>query len=407
MLVYLLACTAEPILLKPLTNTDASDPERLIPENPVKLPSGTADFYVAEDGSGDFTSIQDAIDKALPGDWILVSPGNYEESINFNGKALWITSTDGPEATTIRSDRNDTVVAATHGETSETTLSGFTLTGGRSATVYVNFASLHLENIIVTDSSPSYLFYGSAADLELDGVVVEGNSESGAVINMSRGSLQLFNSSLECGRSSYAVYTGHGYAQVDNSSLACGRGYAFYSEHTVGTVIRSTLEGNLHSNNEDDHPEDVIILRNSTLTGRYEAVYGGATIINSIVEGGVSFSAYTGEGDDGEDVPGVAVIENSVFLNAQCSLNIAGEMTVRNNAFWNTTPSCTDTVFVGVDGNIDENPRFINEASGDYHLQNGSPLINAGVDEAGYEDIDGSRNDIGVFGGIFSMDGGW
>jgi hypothetical protein len=45
--------------------------------------------------------------------------------------------------------------------------------------------------------------------------------------------------------------------------------------------------------------------------------------------------------------------------------------------------------------------------NGDLHLQGGSPLVDAGVPEAAYDDVDGTRNDIGVYGGRFTQDGGW
>ena len=48
-------------------------------------------------------------------------------------------------------------------------------------------------------------------------------------------------------------------------------------------------------------------------------------------------------------------------------------------------------------GNIDSDPLFIN--SFDYHLQAESPCIDAGNPDAQYNYTDGSRNDIGAYGG--------
>ena len=47
--------------------------------------------------------------------------------------------------------------------------------------------------------------------------------------------------------------------------------------------------------------------------------------------------------------------------------------------------------------NIDADPSF--ESSNDYHLQNGSPCINTGNTDIQYDDSDGTRNDMGVYGG--------
>ncbi len=50
-------------------------------------------------------------------------------------------------------------------------------------------------------------------------------------------------------------------------------------------------------------------------------------------------------------------------------------------------------------GDITQDPQFVNPSSYDYHLQPGSPCINTGDPNANYNDIDGSRNDMGAYGG--------
>ena len=52
---------------------------------------------------------------------------------------------------------------------------------------------------------------------------------------------------------------------------------------------------------------------------------------------------------------------------------------------------------LGVDGNLSAAPLFVDEAGGDFNLQAGSTLIDAG--DPGLSDLDGTRSDIGVFGG--------
>jgi PKD repeat protein len=72
------------------------------------------------------------------------------------------------------------------------------------------------------------------------------------------------------------------------------------------------------------------------------------------------------------------------------------------------TYSCVTGGFTG-EGNIDEDPLFViatagdgigyNGLAADWNLQTSSPCINAGNPDAMYNDIDGSRNDMGAFGG--------
>ncbi len=60
--------------------------------------------------------------------------------------------------------------------------------------------------------------------------------------------------------------------------------------------------------------------------------------------------------------------------------------------------SNTDTDFEGT-GNINEDPQFIDPNNGDYTLAAGSPCINTGSPRFLLYDEDGTRNDMGVFGG--------
>ena len=84
---------------------------------------------------GDFPTIQAAIDAAEDGDVIVVEPGTYRETIDFRGRAITVRSTapDDPgvvAATIIDGANNGSVVTFRSGETGQSVLSGFTITGG-------------------------------------------------------------------------------------------------------------------------------------------------------------------------------------------------------------------------------------------------------------------------------------
>ena len=86
----------------------------------------SATIYVPDD----YVTIQGAVYAAVPYmDEIEVAPGTYNEVINFNGKAIRLFSTGGPELTTIEA-YGAAVVWCITGEGSDTVLEGFTITGG-------------------------------------------------------------------------------------------------------------------------------------------------------------------------------------------------------------------------------------------------------------------------------------
>ncbi|MBN2209598.1 MAG: right-handed parallel beta-helix repeat-containing protein [Candidatus Coatesbacteria bacterium] len=96
-----------------------------------------ADTHVAQDGTGDFTTIHAAIDAAVDGDTVVVHPGTYCENIEFKGKNIVLRST-APEdkqivaATIIDGGQKDTVVTFAGTEDESCLLSGFTITNGRA-----------------------------------------------------------------------------------------------------------------------------------------------------------------------------------------------------------------------------------------------------------------------------------
>ncbi|MGA1871120.1 MAG: right-handed parallel beta-helix repeat-containing protein, partial [bacterium] len=80
-----------------------------------------------------YTSIQDAIDSALPGATILVHEGSYVENIDFKGKPVILKSVSGYIKTFIKARENAPVVSFRSGESEDSIIEGFTIMEGSSS----------------------------------------------------------------------------------------------------------------------------------------------------------------------------------------------------------------------------------------------------------------------------------
>jgi hypothetical protein len=376
------------------------------PDESVQTAGGdeVPNWLVDCEGGGDFETLSDAIDAADDGDLIAVAPCTYRETLDLQGKSVEVVSTDGPDSTIIQPSGNGAAILANNGEGTGTRVEGFTLTGGGGgsyAAVDVQFASLHLVDSIVENSRGYVTILADSADVELTDVTLSGNNPSyGYDIYMSKGALLATGLDLTCDGASVGAFLGHGATIIDWSVIDCPRGSSTDWEHTVGRIQRSVLSGGMIVLTEDDHYDDTVYLQSSVLDGALTATYGTMKVRNAVVMGGISLTTTYLD----------TTIEGSILTDARCAITSdSAKFTVRNNIFWdNNSNACSKTTDpIGNDDNIEADPEFSDAANGDYTLQAGSPAIDAGPDDDNYDDPDGSRNDIGAYGGPLSMGGGW
>jgi hypothetical protein len=107
----------------------------------ASCPTGLArTIRVANDGSGDYPTIQAAIDASVDGDTVLVAPGTYagdgNRDIDFGGKATTVRSEAGPGTCIVDAqgawNEWHRGFYFHNGEQADSVLDGFTITGGYS-----------------------------------------------------------------------------------------------------------------------------------------------------------------------------------------------------------------------------------------------------------------------------------
>jgi Right handed beta helix region len=103
-------------------------------------PSWSATFSVHPDGTGDYPTIQDAIIAAADGDSIVLASGRFtgpgNRGIDTQGKAVVITSRDGPDGTVIDAELESWVFHIHQGETNTTVISNIKILNGYATTTF-------------------------------------------------------------------------------------------------------------------------------------------------------------------------------------------------------------------------------------------------------------------------------
>lgn len=144
------------------------------------------------------------------------------------------------------------------------------------------------------------------------------------------------------------------------------------------------------------------------LDGSTTATLTNCIIARNTTNGGPGGGMYVNSG--AADLVNCTVAHNTSGANSGGAICVnSGTATLLNAIVWGNTlqpfagPSVTATysdihqasgVYPG-DGNMNSLPRFVDVAAGDYHLQSGSPCVDAGYPDSPL-DPDGSRADMGA-----------
>ena len=330
-----------------------------------------------------YSTIQQAIQESNDGDVVVVEPGTYFETINFLGKNITVTGTDPEDpdivaATVINGDREGSVVTFENGETSEAILTGLTITGGYGTAVA---------------EVGNYIFWGA-------GIFCYGTSPTikGNIITDNLGPIEMIGNNEAQWKLCYGGGIGclQSSATITNNIIKNNSGY-------VGGIIVYVGDDKISNN---------LIYDNSAVVGGGVVLLGGQLINNTIVGNDTNASAQAGSGPGGNvyivfdnEFPPCLVL-NNIICNALSGGGISGEGNIDGslisfNDVWNNTPGNYMEVpeQTGINGNISEDPLFVDAQAKDFHLQLDSPCIDAGdpdyIPYPWQRDIDGDNAVMG------------
>lgn len=341
-----------------------------------------------------YSTIQSAIDAAASGDTVEVSPGQYQENIDFLGKDIVLTSLDPRDpnivANTViyrepqRSRRgiayatvgNGSIVTFTQGETAEAVLSGFTIKYGYGTHLGNN--EYHGAGILCIESSPTITHNVIVENLAQEGEDQQGslNGFGGGISCIGSHAFVAYNTiSHNTGFIGAGVFAVEGqpviYSNVVTHNAAYGGGGLYIID---GLFINNTLVNNVASfvaGHIVVEPRNVYIASNIL----YGAEKGALLVIENQLDG--DWFAY-----------------NTLYANKPADYMSFGDFSPFEG-------------FTGQLGNISEDPLFVDAAQGDYRLQEASLCIDAGdptfepnmlwVDMDGNPRVSGAFVDAGAF----------
>jgi len=337
----------------------------------------------------DQPTIQAGINASINGDIVLVQPGTYVENINYNGKlitvgSLYLTTQDTTYISTTIIDGNSSgsVVTFENSEDFTAVLSGFTITNGLGGGTYPDFygggihcynSSPNLKNLTISDNSATDgggIYFSNNSSPSLENVTITGNtvSSSGGGIYFHSSNPSLENVTI---LGNYADSHGGGiFCNDSNPSLEIVT-IAGNSADNYGGGIYCYYQSNLS-------------LQNVTITGNAASSHGGGiycynnaslSLINSILWNDSPQEIFFSDNND----PSSITISYSDIQGGEAGIVTNNNSTV----YW-------------LEGNIDEDPLFVDPANGDYYLQITSPCIDAG-DSASPLDPDGTIADMGAY----------
>ncbi len=345
----------------------------------------------------DYPTIQLGIYATERGDTVLVHPGTYYENVVSNGNniviaSLYLTTGDTSyiSATIIDGGSAGSVFSSSYDILGPPVFAGFTVQNGAAYSgggIYCNTSSIEIHSNIIRNNTCEYNGGGIFCDDYLlghihDNVIIDNHAgyRGGGVYFIDADPIFSDN------------------RIIDNTSSGDGGGvycWEFYGD----------ISGNMISGNQTSGNGGGILLRNSSgfLISRCVVAdnscqeNGGGIAVLASISTLANLTVIRNQGGTGGglfcDQETDALVVNSIFRDDSASVQ-GNELMFEGGGF-GVNYSDIEGGFSG-NGNIDEDPLFVDPENNDFHLQEGSPCINAG-DPNWPRDPDNTIVDMGAY----------
>ena len=231
----------------------------------------------------DIDSIQGGINLASDGDTVLVQPGTYVETINFNGKnivvgslALTTGDTSYISQTVIDGDSSGSVVTFENGEDSTAVLSGFTVTNGYGSGggIYIINSNPTIFYLLIIDNGVNY--GQTFDDVEGGGIYLENSTariSHTKILSNFAVSIGGFGTPTGAGGGIYCLNSNPTFTEIeiaDNTGIGSGGG--IFLSNSYPTILNSLISNNVACegggiccDNSNPFLENVIIFENTSV----------------------------------------------------------------------------------------------------------------------------------------------
>ena len=368
-------------------------------------------------------TIQDGINRAANGDTVLVAPGTYTENINFNGKNIvvasyfhttqdenYITQTVIDGGSPLNSDYGS-VVTFENNEDNTAILCGFSITNGSGnymqpyesipdywvyagGGIYCTYANPQFKNLKIYQNSVTN--WGGGIFLRetnscFENITISNNSshDGGGIMNWINANTIFKNIEINNNFASY----GGGIEIVESSpvltnlnvyenhaTLVCGGCYigdanpiienSIISRNSSDILAGGILFWNFGGENNCPTLKNVLITDNNSEYGA--GIYYEGIVNTKLINVTIANNAATVEGG-GINCYSTLLINSIIWGNTPDEIDYLGPQDAVIIMYSNISEDWAG------EGNINENPLFVDENNYDYHLTENSPCINKGT----------------------------